>query len=355
MVASILSHFLLTRTFLARIHNLFGFRYDDLSLSFSRTQGSPELNLFATPRTALITYSELFPFCKDGGFVPLILRKVTGSSSFMTIRAGATRTTSKREVRVALMDFVTFARKEPYSDPFRVVVGLQEDNRHVSSHLNTRNPCGVLDSHRQVYRIVSSKKKLDLGPFFLSHVWAMLGTWHKRGVGLGGHDGSRLAMLGTWAKRDMMVNLEIAYRYSKEELGDLNFRCRLFKVLRWGGFLPASDEKGPRVLQMRHRLNMLRESDFIWVPHNALDVVGVVDPAILNEMHMLVWRSVTALIYFGRSSGTRSIGCCRSLVECSPGHGRRWTLISFIPKTGGTKIVGFLLSIRLGIGIGRTG
>ncbi|MED6113905.1 hypothetical protein PIB30_075204 [Stylosanthes scabra] len=36
----------------ARIHNLFGFRYDDLSLSFSRTQGNPKLTLFATPRTA---------------------------------------------------------------------------------------------------------------------------------------------------------------------------------------------------------------------------------------------------------------------------------------------------------------
>ncbi|MED6109000.1 hypothetical protein PIB30_029474 [Stylosanthes scabra] len=35
-----------------RIHNLFGFRYDDLSLSFSRTQGNPEITLFATPRTA---------------------------------------------------------------------------------------------------------------------------------------------------------------------------------------------------------------------------------------------------------------------------------------------------------------
>ncbi|MED6178229.1 hypothetical protein PIB30_105601 [Stylosanthes scabra] len=67
----------------------------------------------------------------------------------------------------------------------------------------------------------------------------------------------------------------------------------------WGGFLPASDEKGPKVLQMRHRLDMFRESDFIWVPYSALDVVGVVDPAILHERHMLVWRSVMALIYFG--------------------------------------------------------
>ncbi|MED6180336.1 hypothetical protein PIB30_009404 [Stylosanthes scabra] len=37
------------------IHHLFGFRYDDLSLSFSRTKENPELILFATPRTALIS------------------------------------------------------------------------------------------------------------------------------------------------------------------------------------------------------------------------------------------------------------------------------------------------------------
>ncbi|MED6199028.1 hypothetical protein PIB30_072138 [Stylosanthes scabra] len=38
------------------MHNLFGFRYDDLSLSFSRTQGNPELIFFVTPRTALIKW-----------------------------------------------------------------------------------------------------------------------------------------------------------------------------------------------------------------------------------------------------------------------------------------------------------
>ncbi|MED6208298.1 hypothetical protein PIB30_043659, partial [Stylosanthes scabra] len=47
-------------TFLACIHNLFGFCYDDLSLSFSQTQGNPELILFATPRMALITKHHFF-------------------------------------------------------------------------------------------------------------------------------------------------------------------------------------------------------------------------------------------------------------------------------------------------------
>ncbi|MED6114613.1 hypothetical protein PIB30_081988 [Stylosanthes scabra] len=68
---------------------------------------------------------------------------------------------------------------------------------------------------------------------------------------------------------------------------------------RWGGFLPSSDEKAPRVLQLRHRLDMLRESDFVWVSYSALNVVGMVDLAILEENHMHVWRPVTAMIYFG--------------------------------------------------------
>ncbi|MED6115617.1 hypothetical protein PIB30_092397 [Stylosanthes scabra] len=68
---------------------------------------------------------------------------------------------------------------------------------------------------------------------------------------------------------------------------------------RWGGYLPSSDEKGPRVLQMRHRLDMLQEFDVICVgSYSALEVVDVVDPAILEERHTRVWRSVTMLIYF---------------------------------------------------------
>ncbi|MED6181599.1 hypothetical protein PIB30_020865 [Stylosanthes scabra] len=70
-------------------------------------------------------------------------------------------------------------------------------------------------------------------------------------------------------------------------------------VARWGGYLPQSDEKNPRVLQMRHRLDMLRGSDFVWVPYSALEVVVVIDASILEERHTLVWRSVTTLIYFG--------------------------------------------------------
>ncbi|MED6210525.1 hypothetical protein PIB30_064897 [Stylosanthes scabra] len=50
---------------------------------------------------------------------------------------------------------------------------------------------------------------------------------------------------------------------------------------------------------MRLRLDMLQESDFVWLPYSALEVVGLVDPAILETRHTLVWRSVTVLIYFG--------------------------------------------------------
>ncbi|MED6159439.1 hypothetical protein PIB30_042365 [Stylosanthes scabra] len=37
----------------------------------------------------------------------------------------------------------------------------------------------------------------------------------------------------------------------------------------------------------------------VWVPYIALEVVDVVDPAILEKRHTWVWRSVIALIYFG--------------------------------------------------------
>ncbi|MED6125665.1 hypothetical protein PIB30_070744 [Stylosanthes scabra] len=46
-------------------------------------------------------------------------------------------------------------------------------------------------------------------------------------------------------------------------------------------------------------IHQRRTRKFLWVPYSALDMVGVVDPAILEERHMRVWRSVTALIYYG--------------------------------------------------------
>ncbi|XP_025635527.1 serine/threonine-protein phosphatase 7 long form homolog [Arachis hypogaea] len=66
----------------------------------------------------------------------------------------------------------------------------------------------------------------------------------------------------------------------------------------WGRFLPMSDEKGPRVIATRHRLDMLSENDFIWMLYNDLEVIQVVHPDILRPEHTLLWKSTIALIYF---------------------------------------------------------
>ncbi|QHO28340.1 uncharacterized protein DS421_7g215830 [Arachis hypogaea] len=82
------------------------------------------------------------------------------------------------------------------------------------------------------------------------------------------------------------------------------FRPRGFDVIlwplasRWGRYIPSSDEKGPRVIATRHRLDRLRVDDFIWMPYSALEVIQVVHPDILRPEHTHLWKSTTALIYF---------------------------------------------------------
>ncbi|RYR55328.1 hypothetical protein Ahy_A06g030566 isoform C [Arachis hypogaea] len=87
------------------------------------------------------------------------------------------------------------------------------------------------------------------------------------------------------------------------------FRPRRFDVIlwplasRWGRYMSSSDEKGPRVIATRHRLDRLRVDDFymlqfIWMPYSALEVIQVVHPDILRPEHTYLWKSTTALIYF---------------------------------------------------------
>ncbi|RYQ88496.1 hypothetical protein Ahy_B09g095655 isoform A [Arachis hypogaea] len=82
------------------------------------------------------------------------------------------------------------------------------------------------------------------------------------------------------------------------------FRPRGFDAIlwplaaRWGRFLPSSDEKGPRVIATRHRLDRLTGDNFIWMPYSNLEVIQVVHPDILRPDHTLLWKSTTALIYF---------------------------------------------------------
>ncbi|QHO41856.1 uncharacterized protein DS421_5g149390 [Arachis hypogaea] len=82
------------------------------------------------------------------------------------------------------------------------------------------------------------------------------------------------------------------------------YRPRGFDVIlwplasRWGRYMPSSDEKGPRVIATRYRLDRLRVDDFIWMPYSALEVIQVVHPDILRPEHTHLWKSTTALIYF---------------------------------------------------------
>ncbi|RYR17982.1 hypothetical protein Ahy_B03g062628 [Arachis hypogaea] len=84
----------------------------------------------------------------------------------------------------------------------------------------------------------------------------------------------------------------------------LAFRPRGFDAILWplaarcGRFLPSSDEKGPRVIATRHKLDRLTGDDFIWMPYSSLEVIQVVHPDILRPDHTLLWKSTTALIYF---------------------------------------------------------
>ncbi|MED6111253.1 hypothetical protein PIB30_050861 [Stylosanthes scabra] len=80
--------------------------------------------------------------------------KVTGSSPSFMIRRGSAESTQKGGTgRFGVAE--TFARREPCLDSFRVVVGLQKDNRRVSS----RPALGTLGMHHPliVHLIMGSR------------------------------------------------------------------------------------------------------------------------------------------------------------------------------------------------------
>ncbi|XP_025673480.1 protein MAIN-LIKE 1-like [Arachis hypogaea] len=67
---------------------------------------------------------------------------------------------------------------------------------------------------------------------------------------------------------------------------------------RWSGYIPSSSEKGPRVQMWRLWIDRLQDREFIWMPYSSPDVLQVVHPEVLEPRHMVLWRSVTSLIYF---------------------------------------------------------
>ncbi|RYQ89212.1 hypothetical protein Ahy_B09g095969 isoform G [Arachis hypogaea] len=67
---------------------------------------------------------------------------------------------------------------------------------------------------------------------------------------------------------------------------------------RWSGYIPSSSEKGPRVQTWRLWIDRLQDREFIWMPYSSPDVLQVLHPEVLEPRHMVLWRSVTSLIYF---------------------------------------------------------
>ncbi|RYR20280.1 hypothetical protein Ahy_B03g065385 isoform D [Arachis hypogaea] len=76
--------------------------------------------------------------------------------------------------------------------------------------------------------------------------------------------------------------------------------CRVANrnVIKWSGYIPSSSEKGPRVQTWRLWIDRLQDREFIWMPYSSPDVLQVVHPEVLEPRHMVLWRSVTSLIYF---------------------------------------------------------
>ncbi|QHN78699.1 uncharacterized protein DS421_19g663600 [Arachis hypogaea] len=67
---------------------------------------------------------------------------------------------------------------------------------------------------------------------------------------------------------------------------------------RWSGYNPSGSEKGPRVQMWRLRIDRLQDREFIWMLYSSPDVLQVVHPEALEPRHMVLWWSVTSLIYF---------------------------------------------------------
>ncbi|MED6152246.1 hypothetical protein PIB30_090078 [Stylosanthes scabra] len=68
---------------------------------------------------------------------------------------------------------------------------------------------------------------------------------------------------------------------------------------RWERYLPTSDEKDPRVLQYRTKIDRLTHRDFVCCPYMTPEVAYIADRDIWREENRRLWTSVCTLIYFG--------------------------------------------------------
>ncbi|KAL4337028.1 hypothetical protein AHAS_Ahas12G0069200 [Arachis hypogaea] len=67
---------------------------------------------------------------------------------------------------------------------------------------------------------------------------------------------------------------------------------------RWAKYIPSLDQRSPRVLQLRLKLDKLRPDDFLWIPYAVPDVLEIAAGDALDQRHQVLWRSTTSLIYF---------------------------------------------------------
>ncbi|XP_057723886.1 protein MAIN-LIKE 1-like [Arachis stenosperma] len=84
-----------------------------------------------------------------------------------------------------------------------------------------------------------------------------------------------------------------------EEIADYSWgSAALAWLYRWSGYNLGISNKEPQVQMARLKIDLLQPRDFIWMPYNALDVIQVVHPEVLEPRHTMLWRCVTSLIYF---------------------------------------------------------
>ncbi|RYR74165.1 serine/threonine-protein phosphatase 7 long form homolog isoform X1 [Arachis hypogaea] len=77
-----------------------------------------------------------------------------------------------------------------------------------------------------------------------------------------------------------------------------------FNTLTWplasrrAKYIPSLDQRAPRVLQLRLKLDKLRPDDFLWMPYAVPEVLEIAAVDALDQRHQVLWRSTTSLIYF---------------------------------------------------------
>ncbi|MED6120295.1 hypothetical protein PIB30_019618 [Stylosanthes scabra] len=106
---------------------------------------------------------------------------------------------------------------------------------------------------------------------------------------------------GTWSPSHGRYNSYKAGYFggflASDRMGSINLDGRWLL-----GYLPTSDNKDPRVLQYRTRLDRLTYCDarlFVWRPYMTPEVPFVADRDIWWAENTRLWTSVCALIYFG--------------------------------------------------------